>query len=96
MINVSVKENKRNYQVIAMGHANYAECGRDIVCAGVSSLMFAFSGACEENISEAVIEKGYFAVKCKKNCKTKHYVKMLVYGLKNMAEDYPSYLKINI
>lgn len=96
MINVSVAENKKKFEVIAMGHANYAECGKDIVCAGVSSLMFAFSGACEENISDAVIEKGYFAVKCKKNYKTKHYMKMLVCGLKNMQENYPEYIKINI
>lgn len=38
MINVSIRHDPWSLQVIVGGHAEYAEAGQDIVCAGVSTL----------------------------------------------------------
>lgn len=43
MIQVDVWRGDKQLTVYAHGHAAYAEVGKDIVCAGVSSLLYAYS-----------------------------------------------------
>ena len=38
MINVAIRHDERALQIIVSGHAEYAEKGQDIVCAGISTL----------------------------------------------------------
>lgn len=38
MIRVALRQDERSAQFIVSGHANYAEKGQDIVCAGISTL----------------------------------------------------------
>lgn len=38
MIRIAVRQDEQSAQFIVSGHANYAEPGQDIVCAGVSML----------------------------------------------------------
>ena len=39
MIEITYYENKGRFAIKAIGHAGYAEIGKDIVCAGVSVLL---------------------------------------------------------
>lgn len=43
MIECFISINGNAFQLLAKGHAGYAEPGRDIVCAGISSLTSAFA-----------------------------------------------------
>lgn len=38
MIRIALRQDERSAQFIVSGHANYAEKGQDIVCAGISTL----------------------------------------------------------
>lgn len=38
MIRIALRQDERSAQFILSGHANYAEKGKDIVCAGISTL----------------------------------------------------------
>ncbi len=42
MIRVCVRRHEDGLEISATGHAGYAERGRDIVCAGVSALLFGY------------------------------------------------------
>ncbi len=41
MITVKIKKGNCKYKIYAAGHAGYGKAGQDIVCAGVSSLLYA-------------------------------------------------------
>ena len=40
MIEISVRSSDRELDVIITGHADYADYGKDVVCAGVSTLFY--------------------------------------------------------
>ena len=48
MTNVIVEHMGDRYVISAAGHANYAENGKDIVCAALSALVQSFQFLCEE------------------------------------------------
>ena len=60
----------RQFEMEIKGHADYAERGKDIVCAGVSSLTIALLNELDTIEDEAfyymdrVIEEGYVHLKC--------------------------------
>ena len=80
----------------AFGHADYAERGKDIVCAAVSSLCTSFANALVKNgVSYETIrvEAGNFLVSAtitenKEKCEGAF--DMTVLGLASLAEQYPS------
>lgn len=39
MIRIAIRQDERSAQFIVSGHANYDEKGKDIVCAGISTLV---------------------------------------------------------
>ncbi|MBR2315615.1 MAG: ribosomal-processing cysteine protease Prp, partial [Clostridia bacterium] len=52
MINAKYTVEGDTHTLTVKGHANYAEYGKDIVCAGVSALVQALIGWIEENYSK--------------------------------------------
>lgn len=56
MIRVELHETKRAYALFAYGHAEYADYGKDVVCAGVSALIFALGQAVEDMADEGLFE----------------------------------------
>lgn len=75
------------------GHSGYAEMGKDIVCAGVSALFYAFSGYLEQKgwLMEAEIASGDSYIIFKEGGEA---VGMLKEGIKQIAEAYPKYVKL--
>ena len=85
----------------ATGHSGYAEEGSDIVCAGISALLFTFVNSIDE-LTDADIEvecddeTGYMKaiVSNYKSEKVQTLFKSLHIGLKGIEDSYKKYLKL--
>lgn len=55
MISIAMRQNERSAQFIIGGHAEYADKGKDIVCAGVSVLVNALANIARELGEKKVI-----------------------------------------
>ncbi len=81
------------------GHANFAEYGQDIVCAGVTSaVMMTFNGICEilninahKDVSD---NKVYLLLNDTKNNSANVFIKSLYLHLQLLSEEYINTIKI--
>lgn len=48
MTQIQVEENEDKFTIVVKGHSGYAPCGKDIVCAGISTLSFTLLRAVSE------------------------------------------------
>ncbi len=58
MIRITARRHSDGLEISAVGHADFAERGRDIVCAGVSALLFGFLSYLKATLSVATAEDG--------------------------------------
>ena len=78
----------------AVGHAGYAEYGKDIVCAGVSALTNAFIDSARKDIA-AVEKQGLTRITVTNPTpETQAKLSMLVTGLQGIAKEFPEYVTI--
>ena len=89
MIDVSFTHQR----VTVQGHAGYAPCGEDIVCAAVSALVYALIGTLEEDglIRELVVRPGFVTVAAKKDHKALDVVRC---GIAQIAARYPQCVSV--
>jgi len=93
------KDKKRNFEyIIIKDHANYAQKGKDVVCAAISAitngtvnfLQLHYKNDCRISYQSAEISI------CSKNenpeCQL--CLRLMLYQLENIANSYPNYLKI--
>lgn len=83
------------------GHAEYANNGNDIVCAGASSLVYALLGWMENNEedlewADCDEKSGKVVIHCEGGERTAVVFEMVVIGLEQMAESYPDHVSIEI
>ncbi len=92
MIKVTVTSNK----VIIKGHSGYAQSGKDIVCAGVSALFYAFLGYLEKRglLKECRADKGDSFVVFDRDCK--EALMMFKEGVRQIEEAYPENVSVVI
>lgn len=90
MINICISKNK----VTIKGHSGYAEVGKDIVCAGVSALFYAFSGYLEkkECLNGTLAEAGKAVITF--TDEGKEGLLMFTEGVNGIAEAYPEFVKV--
>lgn len=76
------------------GHSGYAKPGKDIVCAGVSALFFAFSGYLEEKecLNGTLTEAGKAVITF--TDEGKEGLLMFTEGVNKIAEAYPKFVKV--
>ena len=84
-----------------VGHANYAEYGKDIVCAGVSALVQALVGWIEENSWKVECisvdpKEGEVIISCEGGEEIAAVFNMTSVGLEQIAQSYPDYVQIDI
>ena len=100
MIKVDVRCDLNEIKYIEVsGHALYDHSGKDIVCASVSTALIMTINALEKlNVLDLVkydIEEGYFQVEVlKQSSKVKAMIDNLHYGLTDLSNQYPKYIKI--
>lgn len=96
MINYSHSE--KPYIIEVEGHAGFAEKGKDIVCASVSTAIIVSANMInklgqKENI-KVILEEGYFYLEVLNETKEiKAVCENLLYTLDELANDYSRYIK---
>ena len=88
------------HTLVVLGHANYGEYGKDIVCAGVSSLVQALIGWIEENHYRANCisvdtKGGEVIISCEGGEDIAAVFGMTVVGLEQIADSYPNHVEID-
>ena len=95
-----------NYKVTIEGHAGYAEHGKDIVCAGVSTLAYTLSSYLQKMNNEqkliyfyATMKDGQSEIECfpKQNFIDEVLLvyDVVINSLKQLAKSYPANISIN-
>lgn len=84
------------------GHANYAEMGKDIVCAAVSALTITLENALGQLLDVPLMEKQYVGDRNPRICipvpsdKTDLLVGMYKIGIEGVQEAFPDYVKLHL
>lgn len=100
MIEINFKPNE--YEISVSGHANYAEEGKDIVCAAVSMLFYTLAASLDEKICtcEKTIDKGSSTIKCIPQEKYVQNIALIFWTIMNgfelLAESYQDHVKLTI
>ena len=80
------------------GHAGYAEAGKDLVCAGVSSILFGALNALnelEKGNAELRVTKSKISIRVKEDSEhIQLLLKMILIQLKTVQESYQEYIEI--
>ncbi len=105
MINVDIKLNDEGQitDVIMDGHADFAEHGQDIVCAGASAVVFGSVNAiigltAERPDIDYSDEGGYFHVRSvdTSNEQAQLILQSMLVSLQTIEEEYNEYIKLNL
>lgn len=92
-------KNNNLFSIKSIGHAEFSVLGKDIVCAGISSVIFGFLNAIESfdvNI-EIVKEKAMINIEFNEsNEKINNYGELLLIQLNTISHVYSKNLKITI
>ena len=77
------------------GHANSDEHGKDLVCAGVSSIITGgFNALVKDEIEEITLEEGYAKVVVNPESKSVDVINVILIQLQTIQESYPKFIKI--
>lgn len=100
MISVNVTFIDQKIQQIEIsGHSNFDRHGKDIVCAGVSAIVYGSINAIDQvkkNQIEFKIKEGYTFIKVKKDSSNLQLLlKMMLVQLQTLEETYGQFIKIN-
>ena len=94
MIQITLKQG----EVEVIGHAGYAEHGKDIVCAGVSALTATFAGSIAELGCGCVDEEvsGLARIRYdQENSNAVLLVRFFEIGMQMISEEYPEYVALS-
>ena len=101
MIIAKYDRNGETHTLSVNGHAGYAEKGQDIVCAGVSAIVYALIGWLENNSDEArfiSIDEmgGEVIISCEGDSDVASVFYMAAVGIEQIMNTYPDHVDINI
>ena len=78
----------------AKGHANYAEQGKDIVCASISMLAYTMAVSLDGN--SARLLPGDTEIAYQDTIKNRMIIDAMQKGFSLLAESYPDYVKVRV
>lgn len=101
MVRAKYTVDENTHTLSVLGHANYGEYGKDIVCAGVSALVQALIGWIEENSwkTECISvepREGEVLISCDGGEDIAAVFYMASIGLRQIADSYPDHVQIDI
>ena len=98
MIRANYKVDKLdNYTYLEVsGHAEYAEYGKDLVCASVSSIIFGLMNCIDEFVGVTIKkEKNHIEIINKSESeKISDYLRLTIIQLKTIEESYEKFIKV--
>ncbi len=99
---VKVKVNKKQNQItsiIISGHANYAQHGEDLVCAGVSSIAIGACNALDLLVHDCClfeIDNGFIKIEVvDNNSQVQLLLESIIIQLSTMERSYKKFIRIN-
>ena len=98
-IRVAVSEDSLLRSIEVRGHSGSADHGHDLVCAGVSSIVFGLCNAVDTLIheNEIVINENYISISIPHpNQDTEFVMRTGLIQLETMEESYSQYIKIKM
>lgn len=106
MIKISIRNIGISYSVEIRGHAEYGESGKDIVCAGVSTIAYTMANYMKSSkaVSHPQIEDdGNFYMRCtlgnkkgKGIKKSREALRAIEKGFYLIEQEYPNYVRTEI
>ncbi len=99
MINIKLEETSYSYIIKATGHAMYAEYGKDIVCASVSTALIMTANLLARyqegyNILKVVAKEGNFHMEVTKDSFVDVIYENLKDTFRQLVEQYPNNVKL--
>ena len=101
MVKAKYRVEDNIHTLTVLGHANYAEYGKDIVCAGISSIVQALIGWIEDNYYKVNCisvdpKEGEVIISCEGGSEISAVFQMASIGLRQIADCYPDHMQIDI
>ena len=100
MINIKIIGKGKDFQSLTIkGHANSNGYGRDLICAGVSSVVTGgFNSIKDVDNFQIILNEGYALLKAKKAISEydEAVINTIITSLKTIEESNPSFVKIEI
>jgi uncharacterized protein YsxB (DUF464 family) len=96
MIEITYSRKDGGHRLSLKGHAGFAECGQDIVCAGVSAITFALLSYLELVGAQHKkdMRSGYTICCCERNQHTDIAFSVAITGLELIAGSYPENVSV--
>lgn len=95
MIDIKITRSNNTLTFSAIGHADYAPYGADIVCAGVSSLVLGLSSALGKNYSHSEISNGRAVIRTRDTREARCYFKLVQKALELICTAYPENVRMS-
>ena len=101
MIRARYNRDGETHTLSVNGHAGYGEKGQDIVCAGVSAIVFALIGWLENNSEDATFVSvdengGEVVIVCEGDEQVSAVFYMAAIGIENIMNTYPDHVDIEL
>lgn len=101
MIRAKYRTDGKAHSLLILGHAGYASKGNDIVCAGVSAVVYSLLGYLENHGEDleyinTSIESGETQISCEGGEKTAAVFELTAIGLAQISQKYPDHVAIDI
>ena len=104
MTKVLYRECYDNFLIIVEGHSDFAEYGEDVVCAGISTVVFTLVNCIRDEeakgrlkIIKDIVRDGYVCLEIESFDYAKERIEGItdacITGLSILAEHYPEYIK---
>lgn len=100
MTNVKAKIlNDKLFSIEIDGHSNFSNYGNDVVCAGISAIVFGSLNALSYynlNDSRIIISESFIKINLVDDLKIQTVAQTLLIQLQTVEQSYPDYIKIEI
>lgn len=97
MIKADFLKNDEGFKLRIEGHSDYAECGKDVVCAAVSGVFYALCGYLvnfkHDSFHVRAFESGLVDIELDEDCES--FLQLACLGLWQIALKFPSNLTVN-
>lgn len=95
MVKIEYARRGRRHTLHIRGHAGYAEPGKDIVCAGVTAIVYALIGYLDKHETfDCDIREGYVGITCEGSREIDTAFGMAVEGYHQIAAMYPENVRM--
>lgn len=96
MINIEINRENGRTQVITKGHSGYDVCGKDIVCAGVSTIVQTYAYECidQSGCDAYIVGDGFLEIITKDTADNEVRLSMLKTAIEGIMQEFSEYVSL--